>query len=94
MEKKLVNAQWMARRFPETFEIPSQEELDKLVKGDIVKICYYDETGSERFWVKITDVDGDKIQGTCDNNLINSKIPAGGLIEFKKVNVLSIWQVN
>jgi hypothetical protein len=57
----LVDAQAMHLKYPDTFEVPSASELNRLKPGDSVKVC----NGKERFWVKIKEI-GD------DTNLIVS----------------------
>ena len=84
---KFVNAKEMNKKYPKTFFIPTDEELDNLKEGDSVKICANDE----RFWVTVVKVNGDDITGTVDNNLIDVDLEYGEEIEFKKENVYTIW---
>lgn len=83
-----VNAQEMAKKHPDTFEVPSLEELNNIKKGDTVKVC---ENG-ERFWVNITHIEGDSIKGIVDNNLVcYHSFNFRDTIDFKKENIYSIY---
>jgi len=87
---KFVNAQEMHKTYPATFEVPAAEELQAIQKGDLVKVS----TGSERFWVKVTQKEGAAITGIVDNNLVNTEehgLKLGDTIEFLEENVYSIW---
>jgi hypothetical protein len=86
-----VDAQEMHRTHPKTFEVPTDEELNALKKGDEVKVC---ANNKERFWVIITSIDGDKITGTVDNELIDAGghgLNYGDSITFEKKNIYSIF---
>jgi len=90
MEKNItfVNAQEMRIKHPNTFEAPVKEELDAIKIGDSVKVC---ADNKERFWVTVTNVEGDIITGTVDNDLVDVNLAYGEEINFKKSNVYSIW---
>lgn len=84
-----IDAQQMHQDFPETFKVPSPQVLDKLTKGDLVKICVSDE----RFWVRIETVEGDKVIGNIYSDLIRTKyhgLKANDHIEFEKKHIYSI----
>ena len=84
---KFVNAQRMHKKHPKSFLVPSSKELNGLNVGDIVKVCAY----RERFWVKITQIDGDKLQGRVDNILITNKLSYNDIIAFEKKNIYTIF---
>lgn len=89
-QREFVNAQKMAIEHPETFEAPTEEELNGIVVGDIVKVS----TGNERFWTIITEINGDKISATVDNDLVqdeNEDLTYGTVINFKKENIYNIY---
>ncbi len=60
---------------PESFWVPSAEEVSMLEPGDSVKLMFEAKgwthglhgCGAERMWVKITKVQGDKFEGTLSN---------------------------
>ena len=52
-----IDAQEQHKQSPESFDAPSNEELDNLKKGDTVKVC----NGKERFWTIILSITKDKI---------------------------------
>jgi uncharacterized protein YegJ (DUF2314 family) len=41
-----------------------------LKKGDYIKVGYLFENGTERFWIAITKIEGNKFYGTIDNDLV------------------------
>lgn len=82
-----VNAQQMALKYPETFEVPSNDELDSITKNDFVKICM----SNERFWCQVIEVKIDVIIGRVDNQLVLAHtIEHNSIVEFNKCNVYSI----
>jgi hypothetical protein len=85
---EFVNAQEMMKKHPETFYAPSKEELDNIKIGDSVKVCVEDK---ERFWVTVTEIDGENITGEVDNVLIDVDLELGEIIKFKKENVYNIF---
>lgn len=85
---KLVNAQEMAKKYPETFEAPTQEDLNLVNVGDFVKLCFNDR---ERMWVQVTYRNGDKLKGTLANDPILIKdLKYGDLIDFKLENIYTL----
>lgn len=62
-----VNAKEMNRLNPDTFSVPTDEELSLLKKGDFVKVCV---DNKERFWVRVTEICGDEITGDVNNDLV------------------------
>lgn len=83
------NAQECHRKHPDTFWVPSQEELSGIHQGSCVKVC----AASERFWVVVTGVDGDTITGTINNDLIQAEhgLKCGDTISFKAESVYDIY---
>jgi len=83
-----IDAQQMQKDHPDTFEAPTDAELEKLKIGDIVKVCHNDE----RFWVVIINIEGDKITANVDNELIcNQPFNNGDNIEFEKKHIYNIY---
>ena len=81
--REFVNAQKMAIEHPKTFEAPTEEDLNSIVVGDIVKVS----TGNERFWTIITEIN-------VDNDLVqdeNEDLTYGTVINFKKENIYDIF---
>ena len=68
LKEKAEDAQKLANLYPETFEAPTDEELSSIKPGMFVKICVQ----PERFWIKVSEVKDDTIEGTVDNQLIYS----------------------
>ena len=83
---QLVDAQQMAKEFPDTFEAPSSADLDRLRADDIVKVS----TRGERFWVQIVSRRDDIFLGRVGNALLFGRVGFGDLIEFHASNVFDI----
>lgn len=84
-----VDAQKLKRKHPKTFNAPTIEELKKVYPEDFIKVS----TGGERFWVEVVTVDGEKITGRIDNNLVNGfrhGLFYDDIIEVKKNNIYDI----
>lgn len=64
----LMNAKELNQKHPKTFQIPSQEELDKVKVTDIVKVEVYDE----RFWVIVKKIKDGEYLCTIDNDLVRT----------------------
>ena len=85
---QLVNAQEMAKTYPDTFEAPAKEELADIKVGDSVKICI---NNKERLWVSITEIVGCQLKGTIDNSPITiDDVSFGDTILLKEENIYSV----
>lgn len=87
---QLVNAQEMAKQYPDSFTSPDQEELSKVSVGDSVKVCVNNE---ERLWVEVTAVNGDgKFKGNIDNcPVVVDFLSLGDPLSFKAENIYEIF---
>ena len=84
MQHEFVDAVEQHKKTPDTFWCPSEEELGKLERDDHVKVCH----NNERFWVMLTAVDGDNLEGVVDNELVfEQPFEIGDLVTFEKRNV-------
>ena len=89
---QFVDAQQMHKEHPDTFDVPSQDELDNLKIDDSVKVC---ANHAERFWVTITEINGEKITGLIDNDLLYTNthgLKFQDIITFFKCHIYDIWQ--
>lgn len=91
---RFVDAQAMHRKHPKTFEVPSAKVLSQLKPGDHVKVAAVEKTergpsgmARERFWVLLTKVNGSKLEGTVDNDLVMVKLKYGAKVKFATKNV-------
>lgn len=98
-QPNLADAQLMAIMHPETFEVPTHEELKAITVGDSVKVCATfnktRQTTGERFWVDVTSVDGDIITGEVNNDLLFTDVHSlscGDTIQCHIHHVYSIIQ--
>ena len=84
---EFLDAQQSHKDHPDTFWAPSQELLDSLGEGNWVKIC----DNQERFWVAVQKVDGEKIIGRVDNDLVHEhSFKCDDIIEFEKRHVMQV----
>lgn len=86
------DAQQMHRTYPATFEAPTSGELAAVRVGSLVKLCADD---IERFWVIVTDVKGDRLQGTVDNDLLHSdvhQLKSDDIVSFELRHIYQIFQ--
>jgi len=86
---QFINAQEMSKRFPDTFTVPSDEELASIAPSSIVKVAH----GDERFWVRVLSVaDNGTITAKVSNNLIGDHgFNHGDTITFHKENVYQLY---
>ena len=82
----LVNAQEQHIRNPDTFEVPTYNELNNIKLGDFVKVCI----NSERFWLKVIHITGNIIIGEVNNNLYFSDLIIGDQIYIIRDNIFEI----
>lgn len=83
-----IDAQEMHNQNPDTFWVPSDEELSNITAGDHIKVA----VNAERFWIKVESVEGNEIMGTCANETVDFKF--GEKISVKKRNVYQIEKQN
>lgn len=88
MEKKVdfENAQELRKQYPDSFYAPGQQDLERILPGDFVKVCAY----RERFWVEVKDVADGLITGRIDNHLITRALRFDEIISFKPEHVYNI----
>jgi TusA-related sulfurtransferase len=88
------DAQALRLLHPETFDAPSYEDLQKLKKGDIVKVC----VEGERFWSTIKEIhedDANTVVAIVDNDLVRTHlhgIKYKDELSFHKNNIYSIFK--
>jgi hypothetical protein len=96
---RLRNGEEMNREHPRTFFIPSRDERDSLVAGQLVKLIFDapgpgpDGPGAERMWVVVGGRSGAGYFGQLDNQPTTiERLSAGDRIEFAAEHVVSIWE--
>ena len=73
--------------YPDRFTKPASSLLEQVTIGTSVKVS----NGQERFYVNVTQVDGDVIIGKVDNQLVIERpYNYGDLVQFTKTNVLDV----
>lgn len=84
----LRDAQEMAKQYPGTFEAISQEALENLEVGILVKVC--DSDIAHRFWVELEGVDGENLRCRVRSDQIPG-YPKGSEILIEKRHVYDIY---
>ena len=83
----LLDAREMNKKHPDSFWCPSNEKLDGLEVGMIVKIAH----NRERFWVKLTSVTGDILSGLVDSYPMHEHpFGYGDVIKFERRHILEV----
>ncbi|MHC1683045.1 MAG: DUF2314 domain-containing protein [Clostridiaceae bacterium] len=87
--------------FPRTFLIPNKEEIEKLNKGNLIKLIFVMEKPhtngcrAEKMWVEITSVQNGILTGILNNKPYYLKsIKAGGIITLKQRILQVYMEVN
>jgi hypothetical protein len=85
----LENAVEMAKESPYTFYLPSDEVIHMLNVDDNVKLTFmYPSGNTERMWVLIKKMDGERFEGELDNDPVYSKsLKAGDIVHFEKKHI-------
>jgi hypothetical protein len=83
---------------PKTFECPSFDDINKVKKGDFVKVCLTDEDGTngERFWCQVTNTDKNNLLIYADiaNDLVCWDYKFGTKLKIKYTEVYDIMENN
>lgn len=94
----LENTVEMNKRFPETFFIPSQDDINESEAGDVVKLIFVlkapKKVGccSEKMWVRILNIHNGIFIGALDNEPCYLKsIKHGDIVAFRAENIACIW---
>lgn len=82
-------------QYPETFEIPTTDEVNNIKIGDYCKLIFKVDqlsyrADAERMWVKVTSIDGNQYVGTLANDPVVVDLVFGGVIAFGMRNIASI----
>jgi molybdopterin converting factor small subunit len=90
MDWEFVDAQEMNRQHPDTFDVPTAEELKALRPGMYVKVC----ACNERFWVLVTGRDETGIVGIVNNDLVSTDhgLKDGDVVHFQERHIYSILE--
>lgn len=91
---QLVDAQKMNREHPDTFHIPTEEEINMLTVGSFVKLGFEvndDDATSERMWVEVTARENDDFIGELNNDPATIRgLKYKDVITFKALNIMSV----
>jgi len=84
-----VDASEMNSKYPNTFDFPTQDELENITIGDTLKIS----NGFERFWVELKEVNNLYLIGRVDNELITNEYNLNDYVMFEKKNIYDIHTI-
>ncbi len=85
---KFLDAQQKSIEHPHTFFVPSKRKLESIKPDQNVKVC----ENKERFWVEVTEINGHKITGRVNNDLVlTHSFKCDDIISFEKKNVMGIY---
>lgn len=88
---------------PDTFFIPSREDIDFLVPGDVVKLIFeangrtygLDGCNGERMWVKVTKINGDSFEGKLSNHpAVWGNLYYGDKLKFTRKHIIDFDYVD
>ena len=91
---RIVDAEKRNASRPDTFQIPTQAERDKLSKDDSAKVIFEGDDGSaERMWLTVALVipNPRRYLGIVDNTALSSLLPKlGESVTFEPRHVIDI----
>ena len=85
---EFTDAKEMASKYANFFR-PDDDELNRLIVGDLVKLCL----NGERFWIEIIEVYDDYLEGRVIHELLiqlNDHIQVNEMVLFNKDNIYDI----
>ena len=93
----LENIAAQQKKDPRHFLKPTNEELDSLQVGELVRIFFIfdfkpnDGCRAERMWLEISEINGESYKGLLTNEPIYIKdLQVGDLVEFKRDNIATV----
>ncbi|HDX9663251.1 TPA: DUF2314 domain-containing protein [Bacillus cereus] len=90
----LVDGVALNKLHPDTFEIPTKNDISSLSLGMYVKLGFSEyEKIPERMWVEIDSINGKKFTGKLNNEPhVLESIKLGDVVEFEAKNILAIFE--
>lgn len=86
-ELKFVNIHELSSIYPNCFNSPPPEEIERIELKDKVKIC----NGEQRFWVELVEITPTLLRGKVLNHLLpNSLYNFGDTIPFLRENIYKV----
>jgi len=87
---EFTDAVAMNKSNPQTFEVPTDQEIDQLNVGDNIKVSL----GKERFWILITKKKRDKnFVGIVDNDVLQPGLKCGDVVTVERRHIYN-FQIN
>ena len=77
---------------PDTFHIPNTTEVVALKPGQYVKLGFQEGGNTERAWVEIKSIDGRRLTGVVNNDIVLMKtVKDGDEVSFEFQNIIGIF---
>jgi len=77
---------------PDSFHVPDSAETVTLKPGQFVKVGFQEGANTERAWVEVKSVNGDRVIGIVNNDLVLMKtVKDGDTISFAFKHILGIY---
>lgn len=97
---EIMDPRPVAEEAPYTYFLPSSEEIAAVGEGDLVKLVFdylveIEEWATERMWVTVTEVAGNSLAGTLDNEPYepHSPLKVGGNVTFSRHEIIDVlWK--
>ena len=97
---ELIDPRPLAKSAPYTFFLPTQDEIESLEHGDLVKLIFQSKPASprweaEKMWVTVKEIQSVKLIGILSN--IPSDMPQlkpGDQIEFESFHIIDVSRPN
>jgi hypothetical protein len=83
----LENAKQVHEKNPKTFP----RDLTGLAVGTYVKVCHLNIDQPERFWVRVDEIEEDRITGIVFNQLAHSWLKHGDTLNFEIDCVYAVY---
>lgn len=92
MRYTLVDGELQNKLTPETFGIPTKEEVEGIKDGDYVKVGFEEEgKQTERMWVQVTSIQDSVFAGILDNDPVQlDTVKYRDVVTFEAKHILSI----
>lgn len=83
------------RQWPETFDVPGDDEKELIVPGDLVKLMWaVARFPGERMWVRVIRRDGDRLSGTLENLPVYVFMDHGEQVKFQIDDIIDFEYVD
>ncbi len=86
-----------SKKFPRTFQRPTEREIQQLKIGDLVRLFFVldsqskEKRSAERMWVEIFEINGENYKGYLTNQpYYIHELSLGDIVKFKTENIATV----